>query len=308
MAVEVSVVIPTYNRKEKLTKTLDSLSKQDFPKEKFEVVIVDDGSEQDVHSVVESFKRILDIKYIKQKKEGPGIARNRGVEIAQGSIICFTDDDCMPERNWLGKFYNYFKDNRGRIIGGLTKVRESNLKALLAQFMANGAINAYIGREKKIIFLPTSNVGLKREIFKHFTFNPCIRYPGGEDLEFFWRIFQAGYNLAYYPDIQVLHLRNENFKEFLFQPFIYGRGNYWVKKFFPDHPALQELKNWKKILHSLTQIPLYSLHIAMVIARSYHKNLLAFITLFFYAFIYRLAYLGGYCWEGFKNAGEVKNL
>ena len=301
MAIRVSVIIPTYNRRDRLRVVLDALCKQSFPKEVFEVIVVNDGSTQDILPVVDDFRDDLNIRYIRQKRSGPGAARNQGVKNARAEIICFIDDDCIPEKHWVEKFYMIFKDNAFQIIGGLTAVRISNLKAVLGQFMAEGAIRAKIGKEKRIVFLPTSNVGLRKDVFQKFLFNSNIPYPGGEDLEFFWRLFKYGYNLEYNPDIKVLHLRNESFKEFLLQPYIYGRGNYWVKKNFPDHPALQELKNWRSIVYSFIQIPLYSLHIAFRIYKEYNKKFGDFIILFFYAIIYRLAYFWGYAWEGINN-------
>jgi len=302
MAIEVSVVIPTYNRKEKLTKVLKALAIQNFPKEKYEVIVVDDGGSQNILSVINNFPGI-NIKYIYQQRSGPGTARNTGIRISQGEIICFTDDDCIPDRTWLEQYYKIFINSnyKYKIIGGKTEVRSSNLKAVLGQFMANGAIFAKVKGEKKIVFFPTSNVALKKDIFQNFLFNPVISYPGGEDLEFFWRIFKSGENLKFAPDIKVLHFRNESFKEFLHQPYIYGRGNYWVKKIAPVQPAIQELTSTKKILYALTQIPLYAVYIALQIKKVYRKGVFDFILLFFYIVIYRLIYFWGYFTENFKN-------
>jgi len=108
--MQISIIIPTYNRSEILFECLKRLEVQTFPKENFEVIVVDDGSEEDIKAVVEKFKKI-NILYLKQSKEGQAKALNLGIKEAHGEIVVFLDNDMMvvPEfveehfRSHIGK-------------------------------------------------------------------------------------------------------------------------------------------------------------------------------------------------------------
>jgi len=90
---EFSVLINTYNRADWLRKCLAGYCIQTFSPDRFEIVIVDDGSEDDTPAVVESFEPYLNIRYIRQEHAGMAVARRRLVKEAQGSLLGFFDDD-----------------------------------------------------------------------------------------------------------------------------------------------------------------------------------------------------------------------
>jgi len=94
----VSVIIPTYNRKASLLRTLDSLSRQTYPADRFEVVVVDDGSVDDTPSVVRE-KYPFSLRYVRQPNQGDAIARNLGAQESRGDLLIFLDDDItvVPE-------------------------------------------------------------------------------------------------------------------------------------------------------------------------------------------------------------------
>jgi glycosyltransferase involved in cell wall biosynthesis len=89
----VSVIIPTYNRSQLLSYTLDSLVQQDLPKDRFEVVVGDDGSSDDTRQVVGKYEALMNVKYAFQEDKGyrPGSARNKAISISEGDICLFID-------------------------------------------------------------------------------------------------------------------------------------------------------------------------------------------------------------------------
>ena len=109
MTPEFSVVIPTYQRPALLLKCLDALGRQRLPRDQFEIIVVDDGNAPETETAVALFaKQIarsggpLEVRYLAQsERRGPAAARNRGWRAARGRIVAFTDDDCLPQPDWL---------------------------------------------------------------------------------------------------------------------------------------------------------------------------------------------------------------
>ncbi|MGE5373860.1 MAG: glycosyltransferase family 2 protein [Bacteroidota bacterium] len=121
MSIQVSVVVATYKRPQLLLKCLNALVRQDFPPEACEIVIVDDADSEETRLLVENFSKEDDIKITGPASgpdheagsrprilyaaatdtQGPAAARNLGWRMARGEIIAFTDDDCLPEPDWL---------------------------------------------------------------------------------------------------------------------------------------------------------------------------------------------------------------
>jgi len=101
--ITVSVIIPTYNRKESLLRTLESLARQTYPTERFEVIVVDDGGMDGTESITErNFPFAL--RYLRQENQGAAVARNEGAQNAQGDILIFLDDDITVAPSFVTSF------------------------------------------------------------------------------------------------------------------------------------------------------------------------------------------------------------
>lgn len=111
--IQVTIIIPTYNRSEMLLQTLNSLLEQDFPKELFEVVIVDNNSKDNTSQSIEKFIKDnvdeLNIKYAIEKRQGDIYARHTGAFHSNGEILIFTDDDATFDVNWISEIVSVFK-------------------------------------------------------------------------------------------------------------------------------------------------------------------------------------------------------
>ena len=114
---KISVIVPTYNRKSLLKETLDSLSLQSVSKEEFEVIIIDDGSNDGTNELIDEYSHILDLKYIYQENNGfrVGLARNKGAKISQGSLLIFLDSGIILETKALEKYIERYSSNFEKI-------------------------------------------------------------------------------------------------------------------------------------------------------------------------------------------------
>lgn len=95
-ALSISVVLPTFNRLDRLKRVLAALEKQEFPKDQFEVIVISDGSTDGTDAYLQTVKTEIRLIPIFQPNQGPGAARNTGMAIAKGDLIVFIDDDVIP--------------------------------------------------------------------------------------------------------------------------------------------------------------------------------------------------------------------
>jgi glycosyltransferase involved in cell wall biosynthesis len=127
MEKKISVVIPTYNRVELLLRCLMNLLNQNFDKGAYEIIVVSDGPDERTKSKVLDLAAQYSISfYSLPYKQGPAAARNVGWKSAKGELIAFTDDDCLPDANWLKEIWNYYKHEEyfvytGRVIVPISK-------------------------------------------------------------------------------------------------------------------------------------------------------------------------------------------
>src|SRR5213593_4845830 len=96
-----AVVIPTYDRPAELRRCLDSLAAQNYPRDRFEVIVVDDGSPTPAEEVVSCYDPSLNLTLRRQARAGPAAARNVGATAARSRFLAFLDDDCRASPDWL---------------------------------------------------------------------------------------------------------------------------------------------------------------------------------------------------------------
>jgi MoaA/NifB/PqqE/SkfB family radical SAM enzyme/GT2 family glycosyltransferase len=308
--MDISIIVPSYNRKERLWRCLDSIFSQDFPKDKYEVIVIDDGSCDGSPELLEELTREhSNLRYFSQPRKGPAAARNFGMRQVQADIIGFTDNDCILAKDWARRMVEAHRAcETASAIGGLTKVESSNIKAVVSQFLSDGAIHVDINGKKEVVFFPTCNVSLKKGFIKNEEFNESFSLPAGEDLDFFWRLFKKGHKYIYIEDIEVFHDCHSNFKSFLKQAYSYGRGNYLVQHLHRDQPLLKELNtdnNFSFVLATLVnfiKIPRFSYLLGLRLMHAKNNlNLVEKLKVYFYFALHKAVYLSG-------NIAEYRSL
>lgn len=224
-----SIIIPTYARPDKLSNCLAALSKLNYPSDKFEVIIVDDGSPMSLEEVIAPWQSQLTLILLKQENQGPSVARNLGANRAQGKFLAFTDDDCAPDVNWLHTLAKESVKNPDCFIGGRTvNGLSDNLFSTTSQLLVDYLYGYYNGEETKTrqtSFFTSNNFAVSREIFQSLGgFSENFPLAAAEDRELCDRALQLGYQMIYVPEALVYHYHYLTLSKFCRQHFNYGRG------------------------------------------------------------------------------------
>jgi glycosyltransferase involved in cell wall biosynthesis len=223
-----SVVIPTYNRPRELAACLRALADLDFPHDRFEVVVVDDGSPVPPEGVVASFRPRLDLVLLSRPNAGPGDARNAGVSRARGEYIAFTDDDCAPEPSWLTALADRLASSPGALVGGRTvNALPGNRYAAASQTLITYIYDYYNANPDRARFFASNNIAVPRDRFLAMGgFDARFPKAAAEDRDFSDRWVAAGYPAVYAPHAVVRHAHPLRLGTFGRQHFNYGRGAY----------------------------------------------------------------------------------
>lgn len=221
-----SIVIPTYNRPERLAKCLESLTDLDYPRERFEAIVVDDGSAIPMESVVAEFREKIDITLISQANSGPASARNTGATKARGKFIVFTDDDCQPTSKWLKNLEIQFTTTPNCLVGGKTlNALPENLYSTASQLLIDYLYEYYNNDSDEPSFFASNNFALPTETFHQVgKFDTTFPLAAGEDREFCDRWLHHDYKMVAAPDAEIYHAHKLTLRSFWRQHFNYGRG------------------------------------------------------------------------------------
>lgn len=220
-----SVVVPTYERPAQLAACLRALSQLDYPRERFEVLIVDDASARPPRELIESFGGAFDVKLLAQTKNaGPAAARNLGARHARGEFLAFTDDDCEPERGWLRAFDARFAEAPAQVVGGRTvNSLEDNPYSETSQLIID-VVYAHFNRDfGDARFFASNNFAVHAASFRDAGgFDEGFRTS--EDREFCARWRSRGLGMTYEPRAVVRHSHQLTPASLWRQHFGYGRG------------------------------------------------------------------------------------
>ncbi len=232
----VSVVVPVFNAESTLQGCLDALLDQDFPGEQYEVIVVDNGSRDGTWSLLERYSpRIRRLQ--ETQVRGSYAARNAGIRASKGSIIAFTDGDCVPDRRWLSLLVEGFNDPEVGCVGG-------EILALAPATSAERYAEAKgILRQKQTLknsyrpFFQTANVAYRCEVFHDIGLFEHSLESGG-DADLCWRLQeQTSWKLRFQEAATVLHHHRTSWRELWKQFERYGRGRASLQVLHPDYPA-----------------------------------------------------------------------
>ena len=221
-----SIIIPTFNRPLPLTHCLQCLERLDYPQDRFEVIVVDDGSESPAEAVVSSFSNRLDITLITQPHSGPAIARNKGAAHAKGEFLAFTDDDCAPAPEWLKTLVQRFNGTPDNMIGGRTlNALLQNPYSTASDLLIRYLYAYYNANPDQARFFASNNLTLSKVGFHQIGgFDMVFPRAGAEDREFCERWLRHGFRMAYAPEVLIYHAHRLTLRSFFRQQFNYGRG------------------------------------------------------------------------------------
>lgn len=222
---DFSIVVPTFNRADALSDLLEGIAQLDYPPERVEVLVVNDGGAPLSQEMQCRFDARLQVRWLAQKNQGPAVARNYGAQNAQGSWLAFIDDDCVPERGWLRALAAALQPDD--LVGGaVLNGRSADVYASASQCLFDFLYEYYHraeGAHSQAPFFTSNNLALARELFwRHDGFDARMRL--GEDREFCARLGAKGIAMRYAANARVVHYRPLCPRTFWKQHWQYGIG------------------------------------------------------------------------------------
>ena len=258
-----SIIVPVFNRPDEVDELLDSLTRQTV--KDFEVIIVEDGSTKTCKDVCEKYASILDLHYYFKENSGPGQSRNYGAERSKGEYLLILDSDVVLPDTYIenlelrienydmlqGMNTNGMQGNHNSqflilnsqlaAFGGPDAAHPSftpTQKAIsysMTSFFTTGGIRG--GKKKLDKFYPRSfNMGIRRDVYMQLGGFTKMRF--GEDIDFSYRICEAGYTPQLIPEAWVWHKRRTDFRKFFRQVYNSGIARINLEK---RHPGTMKL-------------------------------------------------------------------
>lgn len=239
--MKFSVIVPVYNRIDEVRDLLQSLSEQTC--KDFEAVIVEDGSTARCDEVCSEYMGFVDVKYYYKENEGRSIARNYGLERAEGDYFIFFDSDCVIPPDYFEVLSNKLTDTPLDCFGGPDAAHDSftpTQKAInyaMTSFLTTGGIRG--GKMQLEKFVPrTFNMGFSRRVYDKVG---GFREMFSEDIDMSTRIRHAGFTIGLVRDAKVWHKRRVDFKKFFRQVYVFGMSRITLKLLYPDSLKLVHL-------------------------------------------------------------------
>lgn len=291
----VSVVVPVYNSEATISECIESLLNQDYAKERYEIIAVDNASKDKSAPLIKGFP----VAYTEERVvRSSYAARNRGIRQAQGDILAFTDADCIVSRDWLRKGVEALCEDAhiGCVAG---EVRTYKPQTYVEKYLRKKDI---FSQEKNAPEFPLhyakiGNAFYKKEVFTRIGFFE-ERWVSGGDADLSWRMqLETRLRIAFSHDAIVFHKHRTTLQTMFRQSMKYGIGySLLCKKYRDKMPS----KNSKQVV--------------WVFYRLFHCLLRA-IAFFFYkkesmseekrdAYLDSISFMG---WEIGRIIGSVRN-
>lgn len=225
--MKYSIIVAVYNRLDEVKELLDSAEKMQGRREDFEILFVDDGSTDGFGTWIKDYHSSsgLNIRAVFQQNQGPGAARNNGMNRSESDYFIFVDSDCMFTPDWLTKIEETLTAEGYDAFGGPDSCHPSFSPLLKA---INYSMTSFIGTggtrgSKKSVgkFYPRSfNMGISRKVYEKIGGMGTLRH--GQDMDYSARIYKAGFKVGLIPDAVVYHKRRTSIKKFFKQIFNWG--------------------------------------------------------------------------------------
>jgi len=242
----ISVIVPVLNRERDIGRCLESLLALDYPS--FEIIVVENGSTDQTPEVISRYP----VRMVIERKRGAYIARNTGMEMAQGEIIAFTDSDCVVEKDWLKALAGNYIDQRvGGVGGHLLPFKASTM---VEQFLSFGILAIFHSPRKGPVrsdphrflsgALGSANMSYRSCVLKELGgFDPNLAFFGG-DYDLCWRVQRAGYAVIYDPEAIVYHRLRNSLSSMITQFFYFGKYLPLLLKRQPGYSSYITIKTY----------------------------------------------------------------
>lgn len=227
----VSIIVPAYNSEETMALCIESLLRQSYPKDKYEVIVVDNGSMDNTAKIIKQYS----VVYLYEDKiQTSYAARNAGIKKAKGELIGFTDADCIAAEDWLFKIMSNVKgDNLGCVLGEVKAYKPQNY---VEQYLADRRLlSQKITLSNRFLpFAQTANVFYKKEVLRKIGLFEEKWVTGG-DADLSWRMqLNTDYKMKFVPDAIVYHKHRSTVKSMFKQKLRHGMAMIFLYKKYRD--------------------------------------------------------------------------
>ena len=223
--MRVSVIIPVFNDPRIETCILSVLA-QDYPKDLYEVIVVDNNSDDVTAEIVQRFN----VKYVQEGRKGSYFARNKGLEIATGDVAAFIDADCIADPYWLRELIKGFKDlNVGGIGGKILKSKPQTWVQANSEDLAEQQLAPQYLPFHNAPYIVTANAAYRMSLLRSLK-GFDARFQSGGDVDLSWRVHAAGFTIMTDPGAIVYHAARETVKDYFKQFFTYATWHVFLFK------------------------------------------------------------------------------
>ena len=225
MSKEIAIVVPTFNRVSLLQQLLLAIKGQKFDLQNIELFVVDDGSTDGTREFLNEFyaENSSWFNFETQANKGPAAARNIGIKNTSAPIILFTDDDCLPNPNWIYEVIEFLKLNPYLAGCGGKVIRKNN--SIISRYIDRLGFMNHPVKEGFALYLVTANAAYRRNTLESVNgFSEEIAWPGGEDPDLSYRIIAKGGTLGVCKSAIVQHEHRDTILGIYGTFFNYGRG------------------------------------------------------------------------------------
>ena len=228
-APRISVIVCTRNGSPTLRQCLAALGRQSYANR--EVIVIDDGSIDDTPEIAKSFSFV---RYVRQEPGGLSIARNRGAREATGEILAYTDDDCIPDEDWLLHLSTAYDDPAWVAAGGpnIPPPARNMIEAVVAA--APGAPTHVLLNDEEAEHLPGCNFSVRKDALERIGGFHDEFTTAGDDVDICWRLRAAKGKLRFVPSAMVWHHRRTTVRGYLRQQSGYGTAEARLMKHHPS--------------------------------------------------------------------------
>lgn len=270
--MKLSVMVPTYNRRTSLAKCLDALQRQQGVEENFEVVVVDDGSDDGTPEMISARPQAagFETRFFRIDHGGPAAVRNEGIRRARGELLLFIGDDIIAEPRLLAEHLKWHRDHpepATAVFGFVTWSSELRVTPFMRWLERGGPGFRYFqfshGRPVDVLW--TCNISFKLDflIANDGFFDEEFRFAAMEDIELGHRLAGKDLKILYNKDAAGRHYHPTDIDSYAVRQFRVGQSTrlYWEK-----HPSqrrpLPEMPRWKRLL--LLSAPLMKLAVSIL--------------------------------------------
>jgi len=226
---KASVVVPFYNAERTIEDCLLSILNSDYPKDKYEIIFVDNNSEDGSNDILNRYlAKISNLRILKESTKGPSAARNKGILSANGEVVAFTDSDCVVDRNWLKNIVSPLKNKQIGIVGGRILAKQRDNKIAVSSESIHDNCKAVKFRKPYVISM---NWASRTDVLKEIGLFD-LDFIRAQDSEFSLRIYKSGYMLIFHPNAVIYHENSETVKSLFKKGYMSG---YWGIKLYKKH-------------------------------------------------------------------------